>query len=261
MGAFSTWVNGLPVATPGGLAYNSIVIQDNAPRKTPSITLGTLPGLNVTTSRALTLTDSWAGVLTSTSSGNVVLTLPTQYTLGVTYDPDNPTHIIFAFRRGFTGSLFVTPNLYRGAVASSAAMVGLAVASTGDWVQRTDAGNQVYVLTGADKTNSAHWTAVSFATANRPRIFWGAVANSAAMVALSNALPGDWCTRTDDLAECYELQTAPYSTAGNWTNRVDAGAPTTPVITVNWNDKDPQYLPKGHSAVMLTMDGRDSWYA
>jgi hypothetical protein len=47
--------------------------------------------------------------------------------------------------------------------------------------------------------------------------FHGVVANEAAMVALSAAVAGDECYRTDT-ATVYKLRVAPYSSAANWTS-------------------------------------------
>lgn len=210
-------------------------------------------------SRNLTLADTLANPLTSTSAGTTILKLLTHSMFGVTRDPSDPEEIEFAFQTGGLGPLLVTPSVYRGAVASQAAMVALSLSVLGDWVQRTDASNAVYQLTTAGYATAGNWTVQS--GANRPRIFFGAVANEAAMIALSTALPGDWVTRTDDSATVYQLQSGSPGTAGNWATRVDADKPTTPQIRINWNNLDPQYLPQDHPPVLLTSKGYDSWVA
>jgi hypothetical protein len=50
------------------------------------------------------------------------------------------------------------------------------------------------------------------------RVFRGAVANQAAMLALSSAAVGDWCTRTDLYGQVFELTTTGFATLGNWTS-------------------------------------------
>jgi len=257
---FSGWLAGLADATAGGSVYRNVVIQDGVPKKSPAVQAANVSALNVTASRYIATTDFEVGYLKATSAGTVTLTIPLQYSFGTTFNPDNAVAKRFAVQR-FFGPLIIATVVYRGVAANQNAMIGYATAETGDWVQRLDAGNQVYVLTGADKTLPAHWTAVPFATANRPRIFWGAVASEVVMVALSNALPGDWVTRTDLSAAVYELQTAPFSTAGNWLVRTDEHKPTVPEIKIVFNNLNPANLEAHHWPVEFMQEGRDQWVA
>ena len=223
----------------------------------------TVPGrqsrLYAPASRVLTLADACGSVITSTLPTSTILTLQTASMLDWTRSESNPVEIVYLFQRGWTGSLFITPNQYRGEVASQAAMVALSTAEVGDWCQRSDAGHAVYQLTASPYSTAANWTLRT--GVNRPRIFFGAAANQAAMVALSTAKPGDWCTRTDQSAAVYQLTQAPYSTAANWVARTDSLKPTTPQVTINWNDLDPQYLSMEHPEVKLTSKGYDYWVA
>lgn len=63
------------------------------------------------------------------------------------------------------------------------------------------------------------------------RTFRGAVANQAAMLALSSAVVGDWCTRTDLAGQVFELTTAGPSTLGNWTAYPAGGVATFAALT------------------------------
>src|SRR6187431_878937 len=59
--------------------------------------LGSIPRLYVTTG-TLTLAQSRGGILTSSSSGNTVLTLPLLSTLGYTRDASNPVEPAYVFQ-------------------------------------------------------------------------------------------------------------------------------------------------------------------
>ena len=64
---------------------------------------------------------------------------------------------------------------YRGAVATQAAMLALAIVNVGDWVSRTDLSGQQFELTTAGQATLANWTAVASGVPNQT----GALAASA----------------------------------------------------------------------------------
>lgn len=96
-----------------------------------------------------------------------------------------------------------------------------------------------------------------------PSSYLGSVASSAAMVALTPVLVGDWCQRSDDSNAPYQCVALPSSTAGNWVKQTGANAPTSAGIVVHWNNHDPQFLPQFHEPVMLMTcgAGSDEWVA
>lgn len=230
------------------------------PKAAEMTTPGRQARLYAPASRVLTLADANGSIITTTLPTNTVLKLQTASMLDWTRDESDPQEIVYLLQRGWLGNLFVTPNQYLGEVASTAAMIALSAAEVGDWCQRSDDSHYPYQLTATPYSTAANWTKRD--GANRPRIFFGATADQAAMVALSNALPGDWCTRTDASSAVYQLTASPYSTAANWVARTDDLAPTTPQVVINWNDLDPQYLAMEHPEVKLTTkDFYDYWVA
>lgn len=103
---------------------------------------------------------------------------------------------------------------YLGVVGSAAAMTALSTAIVGDWCQRSDDGNKVYELTQLPITTAANWR-VHTHTASGTRTYRGAVASDAAMTALSSAVVGDFCLRTD-MAVFAELTSAGPASLANW---------------------------------------------
>lgn len=87
--------------------------------------------------------------------------------------------------------------------------------------------------------------------------------NAAAMVLLNPVSIGDYVRRSDDSNAVYRLTALPASSSGNWTKITGSptNLPTAAGIVVQWNDHDPQYLPKDHDPVLLTSNGLDSWVA
>jgi hypothetical protein len=104
-----------------------------------------------------------------------------------------------------------TARTFRGAVADQAAMLATSTAVAGDWVVRSDLGIG-YELTATPASTLANWRAYATST----RVDRGAVADQAAMLALSGAAVGNWVQRTDLGGIGYELTSLPATTLGNW---------------------------------------------
>lgn len=134
---------------------------------------------------------------------------------GIVFSGDTPTAVQgpnggqTAWPSGGAG----TSRQFRGFVASQAAMLALTPVNIGDWVERTDLSNQVFELTALPITTFANW--VSYPIGQR--VYRGAVASQAAMLALATVNVGDWVERTDLNNQIFELTTAGQSTLANWT--------------------------------------------
>jgi hypothetical protein len=233
-------------------------------RMIPISQMGQIPTLLGKASGVMTLAETRGGPLIATSSGTVIYTLQTFTMLPYTRTPGTSNELIYVFERQGLGVLQVNQSQYRGAVASQAAMIGLSASVVGDWCQRTDDTNSVYQLTALPYSTAGNWT--KRAGANRPNIFYGALADNAALVNPTNtsgAIVGDWCTKTDAGGATYQLQTAGPTTIGNWVLRTDVDKPTTPQIKIHWNNLDPQYLAAFHPEVMIRSCGigNDEWKA
>lgn len=76
-----------------------------------------------------------------------------------------------AYASGGTGST----RIFRGVVATQAAMLALAIVNVGDWVSRTDLSGQQFELTTVGQATLANWTAVASGVPNQT----GALAASA----------------------------------------------------------------------------------
>jgi len=78
----------------------------------------------------------------------------------------------------------------------------------GAWYLSADGSGPYYI--------DSFGTAVPIGGAGVSRNYLGTVANQTAMLALSTAVKGDFCVRTD-VNQVFELTTTGYSTLGNWT--------------------------------------------
>jgi hypothetical protein len=207
-------------------------------------------------------------LLYSASSGAVAWRIPLMCQLamagggtGFTRTPGTTQELALFYQRQFLGALAINQAQYRGSVADNTGMTGLSTAVTGDWCQKRDVsgggsrGGTPYVLTGSTYSTLGHWTAIPIGQANRPNVDWGAVANQAGMTGLSNAIVGDWCSRSDASNAIYMLVTAGPGTAGNWLLRSDMTTSNSPQIKVNWNNLDPSSLAMQHPPGCLFSSG------
>ena len=88
--------------------------------------------------------------------------------------------------------------------------------------------NQVNNTSDANKPVS---TAQAAAIAARARAYRGVAASQTAMLALSAAVVGDWCERSDLANQVFELTTAGPATLANWTAYPSGGVTTFAALT------------------------------
>lgn len=160
LSAFLTSLSPLPANISQASAL--VLGSDGNLYKAPTAPLGRFPTLNVNASRLITLADAAGGILTSRSSGNVVLTMPTMWQMQYVHNTNNPVPPVWFFERGAAGSLMVVASQFLGNIASQTAMLALSspAPQVGDYCIRTDLTNQVFILTTAGPATLANWTAV-----------------------------------------------------------------------------------------------------